>query len=79
MLKNDVMFNHYQINPTEGITINPSRLVTAFKEGMETLGVWMDRSRKRRQLLQMNQYALKDIGVTPSDVSREASNWFWQA
>ena len=39
---------------------------------------WVSRSHERRQLAQMNSRMLDDIGLTPADVDRETSKFFWQ-
>ncbi|MGI9507741.1 MAG: DUF1127 domain-containing protein [Geminicoccaceae bacterium] len=39
---------------------------------------WVERSRQRRQLAQLNEYALRDIGLTSADVRTEVEKPFWQ-
>jgi uncharacterized protein YjiS (DUF1127 family) len=46
-----------------------------------TLGLWIDLSRQRRQLgelAELNDYLLKDIGVSREDAMREAEKPFWR-
>ena len=43
-----------------------------------TVGTWIRRSNERRALLGMNDHLLQDIGLSPYDVQREASKYFWQ-
>ncbi|MGI9487812.1 MAG: DUF1127 domain-containing protein [Geminicoccaceae bacterium] len=38
---------------------------------------WCERSRQRRQLAALNDAALKDIGLTRSDVRIETKKPFW--
>jgi uncharacterized protein YjiS (DUF1127 family) len=48
---------------------------------LRTLGFWIDRSRQRRQLgelAELNDYLLKDIGVSQEEARREAEKPFWQ-
>jgi len=48
---------------------------------LRTLGLWIDRSRQRRQLgelAELNDYLLKDIGVSREEAMREAEKPFWQ-
>ena len=40
--------------------------------------LWAERARQRQQLGELGDYALKDLGLTRSDVVRESSKWFWQ-
>jgi len=39
---------------------------------------WQQRARERRQLASMDDYGLKDIGLTRVDILREADKPFWQ-
>jgi uncharacterized protein YjiS (DUF1127 family) len=39
---------------------------------------WRDRSRQRRTLLRLDDHMLHDIGLSRSDVEREASKPFWR-
>ena len=48
---------------------------------LRTLEVWIDRSHQRRQLgelAELNNYLLKDIGVSREEAIREAEKPFWQ-
>jgi uncharacterized protein YjiS (DUF1127 family) len=48
---------------------------------LRTLGFWIDRSRQRRQLgelAELNDYLLKDIGVSREEALREAEKPFWR-
>ena len=51
------------------------RLVRA----LDTVLLWHERTRQRRQLLQLDDVMLRDIGVGRSDVTGEASKPFWRA
>lgn len=44
-----------------------------------TLVLWLQRSRTRRQLSQMPDYLLKDIGLNEADRYQEVSKPFWQS
>ena len=50
---------------------------TVFR-GLRTLGRWYAVSQQRRQLSNLPQERLKDIGLTPEQVRKEVSLWFWQ-
>jgi len=55
-----------------------SILVSAW---LRTLGLWIDRSHQRRQLgelAELNDYLLKDIGVSREEAMREAEKPFWR-
>lgn len=39
---------------------------------------WQDRARERRQLLQMSDRLLKDIGISRVDAVHEADKPFWR-
>jgi uncharacterized protein YjiS (DUF1127 family) len=48
---------------------------------LRTLGFWIDRSRQRRQLgelAELNDYLLKDIGLSREEAMREAEKPFWR-
>jgi uncharacterized protein YjiS (DUF1127 family) len=39
---------------------------------------WRDRSRQRRTLMRLDDHLLADVGLSRSDVEREASKPFWR-
>jgi uncharacterized protein YjiS (DUF1127 family) len=39
--------------------------------------LWLRRRRTRRALAALNDYELRDIGLTPEDASRETGMPFW--
>ena len=48
---------------------------------LRTLAVWIDSSHQRRQLgelAELNDYLLRDIGVSREEALREAAKWFWR-
>jgi uncharacterized protein YjiS (DUF1127 family) len=45
----------------------------------ETLHVWRDRQRRRRQLGELTERDLHDVGLSWSDVASEAEKPFWRA
>ncbi|MDX1269328.1 MAG: DUF1127 domain-containing protein [Oceanisphaera sp.] len=45
---------------------------------LATLGLWLQRTRTRRQLSELPAYLLKDIGLNESDRYQEISKPFWQ-
>ncbi|WP_275185764.1 DUF1127 domain-containing protein [Bradyrhizobium sp. CSA112] len=48
---------------------------------LRTLEFWIDRSRQRKQLgelAELNDYLLKDIGVSREEALREAEKPFWR-
>jgi uncharacterized protein YjiS (DUF1127 family) len=48
---------------------------------LRTLGFWIDRSRQRKQLgelAELNDYLLRDIGVSREEAMREAEKPFWR-
>ncbi|MCP5419061.1 MAG: DUF1127 domain-containing protein [Gammaproteobacteria bacterium] len=45
---------------------------------LATVGVWYERSRQRRALQGLDDYLLKDIGISRADVYREATKPFWR-
>ena len=45
----------------------------------ETIHVWRDRQRQRRELAQWTDRDLHDIGLSWSDIAHEAEKPFWRA
>lgn len=45
----------------------------------ETLKTWLTRYRQRRELAQLSEHALNDIGQSWSSVADEVNKPFWQA
>jgi uncharacterized protein YjiS (DUF1127 family) len=45
----------------------------------ETLHIWHERAVTRHELAELDDYILRDIGMTRGDVMREADKPFWQA
>ncbi len=45
---------------------------------MTILQTWVRRSNDRRQLAQMNEHMLNDIGLTRIHLQDEVSKYFWQ-
>ncbi len=43
------------------------------------VGMWHDRSRQRRHLLELSDHLLRDIGVRRAEVEAEAGKPFWRA
>ena len=43
------------------------------------LVLWLQRRRQRRRLGELNDYLLKDLGLTRTDVWRERQKSFWRA
>jgi len=45
----------------------------------ETIHVWRERQRQRRELAQWSDRDLHDVGVSRSDIVHEAEKPFWRA
>ncbi len=48
-------------------------------EILGTLRLWFDRARQRRQLSELDDRLLTDIGMNRFDAGKESSKPFWQA
>lgn len=46
--------------------------------GWAALGTWLARSRDRRALAELDDFMLKDIGMTRADVVVESGKHFWE-
>jgi uncharacterized protein YjiS (DUF1127 family) len=49
-----------------------------FIRGWATVQTWIARSRSRIALAELDEFMLKDIGLTRADVVMESSKSFWQ-
>lgn len=54
------------------------RIIRSVLRMTAILMVWQERARQRRQLLELDDRMLRDIGVSRYDAEREASKPFWQ-
>jgi uncharacterized protein YjiS (DUF1127 family) len=50
-----------------------------FAQISETLHVWRERQRSRRQLAELSARDLHDVGLSWSDIAFEAEKPFWRA
>jgi uncharacterized protein YjiS (DUF1127 family) len=50
-----------------------------FAQLSETLHIWRERRRQRRELARWSDRDLHDVGLSWSDVVREAEKPFWRA
>ena len=50
-----------------------------FSQAVDTLHVWRQRYRARRELASWSARELHDIGISWSDVAHEADKPFWRA
>ena len=51
----------------------------AFGEAIGALSLWQSRRRARRQLAELSDQMLQDIGISRTDVEREYGKPFWRA
>lgn len=45
----------------------------------QALARWLDASRSRQTLDELDEHLLRDIGLTRDEARREASKFFWQS
>ena len=55
------------------------RLGSTAIRAIDTVLLWLERSRERDQLAGLDPHLLKDIGVGRSEIEREISKPFWRA
>ena len=46
---------------------------------LETLALWHERDRQRRQLASLDERFLRDMGISSAAAAREANKPFWRA
>ncbi len=56
----------------------PARRPSLLRRFCFTLLRWQDRARERQQLDGMDPRMLRDMGMTPDDVSRELGKLYWR-
>lgn len=62
----------------------PIRVLSAASTGrlaasaFDLVASWLQRSRERRQLQTLDDYALSDLGLSRDQVTREIEKRFWQ-
>jgi uncharacterized protein YjiS (DUF1127 family) len=44
----------------------------------DELLAWIERTRQRRQLGELDDHMLRDLGLSRSDIARETAKAFWQ-
>jgi uncharacterized protein YjiS (DUF1127 family) len=57
----------------------PMRIAGALAGGVLTLVNWQERARARRQLAELDDRLLRDLGLTRGDVYKESRKHFWEA
>jgi uncharacterized protein YjiS (DUF1127 family) len=55
------------------------RAVSALRLAADTLALWRQRARGRRQLRAFDDHLLRDIGITRLQAAAEADKPFWRA
>ncbi len=71
-------------NFVEGLEISSAlyalvqRIEAAVTTVQKTMAIWVSRATDRRQLAEMSDRMLTDIGLTRVEVETEASKNFWQ-
>lgn len=60
--------------------VSPHRPAAGMMTGLtRVLGLWRERRRQRRALLELSDALLKDVGLTRADAWGEAAKPFWCA
>ena len=79
-LLTDGLRTEFQGHSATASSIRSLRLaVAASGRILMTLSVWHERALQRRQLLALNEHALKDFGCTRADATTEGNRPFWRA
>lgn len=60
-------------------SISPWKIEVAIIDLSKTLLLWFERYQQRKQLAQLNEHLLKDIGISRSDALQEALKPFWKS
>jgi uncharacterized protein YjiS (DUF1127 family) len=55
-----------------------ARAVSGLRQALDTIALWQQRARGRRQLRTFDDHLLRDIGVTRLQAEAEADKPFWR-
>ena len=47
-------------------------------EALDLILLWIDRSKQRAQLAELDGSSLHDLGLSPADIDAECAKHFWQ-
>ena len=76
--KEDLSSRTEQFTPRIYPGQNPQNAIAKYLSQLfHALEIWGNRYRQRRQLAEMDQERLRDMGIGPSEVSREIAKPFW--
>ncbi|HLD65993.1 MAG TPA: DUF1127 domain-containing protein [Pseudomonas sp.] len=62
----------------EGIAAQAGRVRTWARRGLAILRRWQQYARTRRQLAQLDERQLADLGISPADRAGELDKPFWR-
>ena len=67
------------LKPTKSLVLNKKAAnLSSNGNWFDTLSLWAQRSRQRKQLAQLDKHLLKDIGLTEKMVAKEVAKPFWK-
>jgi len=74
--------NHLTFSRTGGLAGEPANLHRHHSSFVTRIAAlllcWVERSRQRRALFELDDRLLRDIGVAPEEARREATRPFWE-
>ncbi len=62
---------------TNSIYTNMTELMRSINKVWATVKAWQEVSWQRRELINLSDHQLKDIGISRADAQREANRHFW--
>ena len=81
MAKNLPQISHSAWPTEPGCDLGPKQDSSPLALLFRVIGIWMERGRRRRrlrELAELNNYLLLDIGITQEEAMREAAKPFWK-
>ncbi len=67
------------LNATKRLVLNKKTTDPSSKGSLfDRVDIWVQRSRQRKQLAQLSQHLLDDIGLTEEMVAKEVAKPFWK-
>jgi uncharacterized protein YjiS (DUF1127 family) len=63
--------------PAKGLRLTSAGM-DRWRQGCDTVLLWLERRRERRALAALSDHMRKDLGLSRSDAGRESGKRFWE-
>ena len=69
--------NLHQSTSGQTLALSPTR--TLWRSFVAVIAMWQTRAKQRRELLEMEPWVLRDLGLSKADAAAESAKPFWRA